>query len=106
MQYLSLQQCVDKILRLTQRMLLHARSDDWELMSAVELERGKALDHLFRHPEIKDSIQIISNTLYEIMELDKACIGLSEQAKQTMLEQLNAQSQGKRALHLYLENAG
>ncbi len=105
MQYLSLQQCADKILRLTQRMLQHARSDDWELMSALELERGKTLDHLFRHPEIKRSLQVISRTLFEVVELDKICIGLTEAAKQSMLEQLDSQSQGERVLRFYLENA-
>jgi len=105
MEYLSLQQCADKILRLTQRMLQYAQSEDWLLMSALELERGKAMEHLFRHPDIKYSIQIISHTLVEVMELDKTCIGLTEQARQSMLEQLDRQSQGERALSLYLENA-
>jgi len=106
MEYLSLQQCTDKILRLTQRMLEHAQSEDWTLMTALELERGKALEHLFQHPEIKNSMQVISSTLFEVMELDKTCINLAEQAKQSMLEQLNSQSQGERALSLYLENTG
>lgn len=106
MQYLSLQQCIDKILRLTQRMLQHAHAQEWELMGSLELERGKALEHLFRHPDIKNSMQIISSTLYEVMELDKTCLGLAEQAKISMLDQLDRQSQGKRAVHLYLENTG
>lgn len=105
MQYLSLQQCADKILRLTERMLQYARDNDWELMSTLELERGRAMEHLFHHPEITTSIKIISDTLFEVMQLDKTCIGLTEQARQTMLEQLNSQSQGKRALNVYLENA-
>jgi hypothetical protein len=104
MQYLSLQQCADKILRLTERMLQYARNDDWELMSSLELERGKAMEHLFRHPDIKSSMRIISDTLFEVMELDKTCINLTEQARQTMLEQLNRQAQGERALNVYLEN--
>ena len=106
MQYLSLQQCADKILRLTQRMLQHAQSEEWDLMSSLELERGKALEHLFRHPDINNSIEIISNTLFEVMELDKTCIGLTEQARKMMVEELDRQSQGKRALHLYLQNTG
>lgn len=106
MEYLSLQQCADKILRLTQRMLERAQSQEWELMSVLELERGKAMEHLFRHPEIKSSMQVISSTLFDVMELDKSCIELAEQAKQSMLEQLNSQSQGKHALSLYLENTG
>ena len=106
MEYLLPQQCADKVLRLTERMLERAQSEDWELMSALELERGKALEHLFTHPQIKTSMQIISSTLFEVMELDKRCIALTEQAKQTMLEQLNRQSQGKGALRLYLENTG
>ncbi|MGD8783286.1 MAG: flagellar protein FliT [Thioalkalispiraceae bacterium] len=105
MQYLSLQQCADKILRLTQRMLQYARSSEWELMGSLELERGKALEHLFRHPDIKQSMQIISKTLYEVMELDKTCMELTEQARQVMLKQLNHQSQGERALNVYRENA-
>lgn len=104
MQYLSLQQCADKILRLTQRMLQYAQSEEWELMSSLEMERGKALEHLFRHPDIKQSIQVISNTLFEVMELDKTCIDLTERARKSVLEQLDRQSQGKRALNLYLEN--
>jgi len=106
MQYLSLQQCADKILRLTQRMLQYAQSEDWELMSSLELERAKALQHLFRHPDIKVSMQIISSTLFEVMELDKTCLTLAQQARQSVLEQLDRQSQGKRALNQYLENAG
>jgi flagellar biosynthesis component FlhA len=74
-------------------------------MGSLELERGKALEHLFRHPDIKQSMQIISKTLYEVMELDKTCMELTEQARQVMLKQLNHQSQGERALNVYRENA-
>lgn len=105
MQYLSIQNCADKILRMTVRMLEYARAGEWTLLSQLELERGKSLEHLFRHPQIQQSLQTISDTLFEVMRLDRDCISLTAQARSDMLQSLNQQGQGERALRAYSRNA-
>ena len=106
MQYISLQQCADKILRMTRRMLEYAEAGEWTLMGQLEQERGKSMQHLFRHPQIQDSLQTISDTLFEVMQLDRSCIELTEQARQAMLESLNQQTQGSKALKVYTQHSG
>lgn len=105
MQYLSLQQGAQKVLRLSERMLAHAEQGDWDLLSGLESERSRSLESLFSHPQINDNLGEIADTLYEVISIDKQCIRLGEQARKTMLSQLNRQSQGGRALNSYRQNA-
>ncbi len=105
MQYLSLQQGAQKVLRLSQHMLAHAQAGNWELMSNLELERTRSLESLFRHPQITDSLPEIANILYEVMEIDRLCLDLGEHARQSILKNLNKQSQGSRATNSYLQHA-
>ena len=104
MQYLSVQQGAQKVLRLSQRMLQHAEQGNWELLSGLENERSRSLDSLFHHPEIKQSLTEIADTLFEVIAIDKQCLLLGDEVRKSMLQQLNHQSQGNRALNSYLEN--
>ena len=105
MQYLSLQQGAQKVLRLSERMLVYAEQGDWDLLSGLEIERSRSLTSLFNHPQISQSLSEIANTLYEVISIDKQCLRLGEEARKLMLVQLNHQSQGNRALNSYLQNA-
>ena len=105
MQYLSLQQGAQKVLRLSQRMLDHAEQGNWEMLGSLEAERSRSLDSLFQHPEIKQSLSDIAETLFDVIAIDKQCLLLGDEARQAMLLQLNNQSQGSRALNSYMENA-
>ena len=105
MQYLSLQQGAQKVLRLSERMLAHAEQGNWDLLSSLENERSRSLDSLFNHPHINQSLGEIADTLFEVINIDKQCLRLGDEARKIMLSQLNRQSQGGRALNSYLENA-
>lgn len=104
MQYLSLQQGAQKVLRLSQRMLQHAEQGNWELLGSLESERSRSLDSLFHHPDIKQNLGEIADTLFDVIAIDKQCLHLGDEARQAMLMQLNHQSQGSRALNSYKEN--
>ena len=104
MQYLSLQQGAQKVLRLSERMLAQAEQGNWDLMGSLETERSRSLESLFNHPQINQSLNDIADTLFEVISIDKQCLRLGEEARRLMLSQLNRQSQGGRALNSYLKN--
>lgn len=104
MEYLSLHQGAQKVLRLSQHMLAHALAGNWERMSGLEHERTRSLQSLFRHPQLGNNLSDIAEVLFEIIEIDKQCLGLGEQARQEMLRNLDSQGQGSRATNSYLEN--
>lgn len=104
MQYLSVQQGAQKVLRLSQQMLLHAEQGNWELVSGLESERSRSLDSLFAHPDIHKSLGDIAGILFEVIALDKQCMALGEKARKSMLRQLGQQTKGPRAVSCYLQN--
>lgn len=104
MEYISLQQCAEKVLRLSQRMLQHAQAGEWTILGQVEQERGKVLEHLFRHPEISQSLQTISDILFDVMDVDRSCMQLTEQARQGMIDELNQRKNIQQAVRLYKQN--
>ncbi len=101
MDCVSIQQGAQKVLLLSQQMLEMAKSAEWALMSRLEQTRYQSLQRLFRHPDIRQNLWMIAETLKEIMRIDKECLSLGEQAKQDMLSTLKGQSQGKRAVQSY-----
>jgi hypothetical protein len=104
MQYLSLAQGAQKVLRLSQQMLAHAEQGNWELVSGLESERSRSLDSLFSHPDIKRSLSEIADILFEVISLDKQCMQLGESARNNMVKQLQKQSHGGHAVNSYLKN--
>ncbi len=101
MQYLSLQQGADKVLRLTQHMLQLAIADDWQAVASVEQERQRSIDALFRHPQLAQAMPNIAGTLQIVMELDKQCIERGESMRQQLAQALKETSAGPRALRAY-----
>lgn len=106
MEFMSLQQGADKVLRLSQRMLNTAEAGEWEVLGQLEQERSQSLDSLFLHPDMPMALPTIAATLQQIMELDRRCLELGKQARDAMAAALNrqAQGQGVRALRSYLDH--
>jgi len=104
MQYLSLQQGAQKVLRLSQQMLVHAEQGNWELVSGLESERSRSLDSLFQHPDIQHSLNDIAGALHEVIAIDKQCLQLGEAARKTMMQQLKHQRSSSQALNCYMQN--
>lgn len=103
MEFLSLQQGADKVLRLSQRMLETAEQDEWELLGQLEQERSRSLESLFLHPDMPSALPTIASALQQVVELDRRCIALSERARNAMAAELNIQTQGQRAVLSYLD---
>jgi len=103
MEFLSLQQGAGKVLRLTQRMLEMAEQGEWEALGQLEQERSRSLDSLFQHPQIPDALHTIAQALQHVVELDRQCIALGQQARDAMAAELNLQAQGERAVRTYLD---
>ena len=103
MEYLSLQQGADKVLRISQRMLATAEQGDWTLLGQLERERSRSLESLFQHPQMPAAISVIASALQQVMELDRECIALGQQAREAMAAELNQQTQGQQAVRSYLD---
>ena len=106
MEFLSLQQGADKVLRLSQRMLETAGQGEWEMLGQLEQERSRSLESLFQHPQMPDALPTIANTLLQVVDLDRQCIALGQQARDAMAAELNLQAQGERAVRSYLDCLG
>jgi hypothetical protein len=103
MEFLSLQQGADKVLRLSQRMLETAEQGAWELLGQLEQERSHSLESLFQHPQMPDAIATVATALQQIVELDRRCIELGQQARDAMAAELKQQAHGERAVRSYLD---
>lgn len=103
MEFLSLQQGADKVLRLSQRMLETAEQGAWELLAQLEQERSRSLESLFQHPQMPTAIATVASALQQVMELDRRCIDLGEQARDSMAAELNQQAHGEHAIRSYLD---
>jgi hypothetical protein len=103
MEFLSLQQGADKVLRLSLRMLETAEQGAWELLGQLEQERSRSLESLFQHPQMPAAIATVAQALQQVVELDRRCIELGQQARDSMAAELNQQAQGGRAVRSYLD---
>ena len=103
MEFLSLQQGADKVLRLSQRMLETAEQGEWELLGQLEQERSRSLDSLFQHPQMPTAIAMVATALQQVVELDRRCLELGQQARDSMAAELNQQARGTQAVRSYLD---
>jgi hypothetical protein len=103
MEFLSLQQGASKVLRLTQRMLEMAEQGEWDALGQLEQERSRSLESLFQHPQIPDALHTIAHALQQVVELDRQCIALGQQARDAMAAELKLQSQAQHAVRTYLD---
>lgn len=103
MEFLSLQQGADKVLRLSQRMLATAEQGEWELLGLLEQERSRSLESLFQHPQMPTALPTIASALQHVVDLDRRCIELGQQARDAMAAELNHQAQGQHAVRSYLD---
>ncbi|VAX00686.1 hypothetical protein MNBD_GAMMA21-252 [hydrothermal vent metagenome] len=103
--YISLQHTAEKILRLSKRMLQQAIDKDWDRLARLEVDRGSALKHLFSHPDIEQSLPILSDILFEVLEVDRKCIQITEKERFALLQNLHHKSAQDRAVKLYRENS-
>ena len=104
-EHISLRHYPKKILRLSKRMLQNAMDKDWERLASLELDRGSALKHLFDHPDIEQSLPMLSDILYEVLEVDRECIQVTEKERFILLKNLHHQSKQDRAVTLYRNNS-
>jgi hypothetical protein len=103
MEFLSLQQGADKVLRLSQRMLETAEQGEWEILGQLEQERSRSLESLFQHPHMPNGLPTIAAALQQVVEMDRRCLALGQQARDAMAAELNQQTQGQRAVRSYLD---
>ena len=104
-EHLSLKQYAEKILRLSKHMLQQAIDKDWDRLARLEVDRGNALKHLFDHPEVEQCLPMLSDILYEVLEVDRECIQITEKERFTMLQSLHHKSKQDRAVNLYRNNS-
>lgn len=103
MEFMSLEQGAQKVLRLTQLMLESAEQGDWDLLRKLETERSRSLDSLFQHPEMPEALPTIASALQQVIDLDRRSIELGEAARNDMARELHHQHQGQLAVNSYLD---
>lgn len=101
MQFLSLQQTANKILRLTTAMRQLAQEQNWQEFARLEAERQRSLEYLFKHPDISTALQDVADTLQQVIVLDQQSIELGEAAKRLLAEKLNLPSPAHGAISAY-----
>ena len=106
MEFLSLQQTANKILRLTKAMRQLAHDQDWQEFARLESERQRSLEYLFRHPEISSSLEEVADILRQVVLLDQESIQLGEAAKRLLAEKLNMQGTHSNAIAAYQKITG
>jgi len=104
-EYISLRQCAEKILRLSKRMLQQAIDKQWDELSILEIDRGSALKYMFAHPDIEQNLPLLADILFEVLDIDKECIMITEKERFTLLQNLHYQNTNDRALNLYRTNS-
>ncbi len=104
-EHVSLKHYAEKILRLTKRMLQQAIDKDWEQLASLEVDRSSALKYLFDHPEIEKCLPKLSDILYEVLEVDRKCIQVTEKERFVLLQNLHHQSNQDKAVNLYRNNS-
>ena len=103
--YISLRHSAEKVLRLSQSMLLQAIDKEWEQLARLEVDRAAALRHIFDHPDIKHCLPSLSDILYKVLEVDRECIQITEKERFSLLQNLHHQSKQDRAVNLYRNNS-
>ena len=101
MEFISLQQTANKILRLTKAMYQLAKDQDWQQFAQLETERQRSLEYLFKHPDISTALNEVANTMHQVVELDQESIALGEAAKRLLAEKLNLQMPSDSAIKAY-----
>jgi len=104
-EHISLKHYAEKILRLSKRMLQQAIDKEWEGLAKLEADRGSALKHLFDHPDIEQCLPMLSDILYEVLEVDRACIQVTEKERFVLLQNMHHQTRQDRAVNLYRTNS-
>ncbi len=104
-QYIALQHTAEKILRLSKCMLQQAIDKDWDRLAQLEIDRGSALKHLFNHPGIEQSLPLLADILFEVLEVDRECIQITEKERFALLQNLHHKSTQDQAVNLYRENS-
>lgn len=103
MEFMSLEQGAQKVLRLTQLMLESAEQGNWDLLRKLETERSRSLDSLFQHPQMPEALPTIASALQQVIDIDRRCLALGEEARNAMAAELHHQAQGQRAVLSYLD---
>ncbi len=105
-EYVPCEQLVERILRLSERMLAAARRDDWRSVEQHENLRRDALEALYAHPDYRQRLPELAEPLNRILAMSRECIVLGEQARHSMTVQMLNLQRGRCMSRAYLQDAG
>ena len=104
--YVPCEQLVERIHRLSERMLAAARRDDWRSVAQQENLRREALDSLYAHPEYRRRLPELAHRLNAVLAMSRECIVLGEQAQRSVTAQMLTLQRGRNMSRAYLQDAG
>ena len=96
----------DEILRLSGRMLEHARQGAWEALAGLELSRRGLIHRYFESSEPARSPQVTADTIARVLENDREIVSLVETGKSEFEQQFRSLSRNRKAHSAYASNAG
>jgi len=92
---------LDLIEALTEKMLLNARQQRWEIVSKVETERSKLVYAFFETPPALEEAEHVAGFIRNVLVADKEIIALGSNEKKGMLQSSQDISRGKQASLAY-----
>jgi len=91
----------DEVARLTESMLMHAVSGEWEQVILIESDRQILMRHFFEQNSIASFASDIADGISQIMETDRKIMRLGKTGLNQMSKHLQAINTGKQATDAY-----
>jgi len=92
---------LDFIEALTEKMLLNARQQQWDIVSKVEVERSKLIYAFFEIPPTLEEAEHVAGFIRNVLMADKEIIALGSSEQKGMLQSSQEISRGKQASLAY-----
>lgn len=93
------------ILDFTQRMLAHARTNDWDVVSTLYAERQKHVTDYFLKPVLAGDSPWVEEMIKSMLDSDKVIIELGQANRSLLTEQLAGFIHGRQVTRTYEGNS-
>lgn len=101
MESLEIHSYIRDILMYSKQMLNMAQQTRWTSFETIECQRQELMDKLFRHKKKLKYFEKIANLFIEVLENDKQCLFLGEQAQKNIEDDLLKIRNNKNAITAY-----
>lgn len=101
MSAISLHAYAEQILCLSHEMYRYAKDGEWSMFSGLEASRQEMIERLFSHPQLESRLQQLSETLMQVVVIDKKSMRLGESEKHRLVQEMTGKKQHQQAARVY-----